>query len=209
MTNYFYINCDKLNKIPKANKENWLAEIKLLKNEITQNAKVLQVGCMDGTRIISLLKARSDLNITGLDIEKEFLAIARENLKKQHLKAQLVEGDITKRLPLSGFDYVICLNNTLGYIRDDKTATENMKRLGKKVVISVYGEKFTDDLGLAYFKSIGLKINRIEDNIFQTDDSDNIKRYTRNEVNSWGGEVTETPIGYYCVIDAAAGSASS
>lgn len=200
MKKSFYINCDELNKIPKVNKENWLTEIRLLKKGLFQNAKVLQVGCMDGTRIISLLKTRPDLNITGLDIEKEFLAIARENLKREHLKVGFVEGDVTKTLPLSGFDYVICLNNTLGYIRDDKTAIENMKRLGNKVVVSVYGEKFTDDLGLAYFKSIGLNIKRIKDNIFQTDGFDDIKRYTRNEVNSWGGEVTETPVGYFCVI---------
>ncbi len=156
---------------------------------------------MDGTRIISLLKVRPDLIITGLDIEKKLLDIARDNLKTAHLKAELIEGDITKPLPLSGFDYVICLNNTLGYINDEQTAIENMKKLGKKLILSVYGEKFTDDLGLAYFKSLGLKIKQIKDNIFQAKGFGNIKRYTRNEVNSWGGEVIETPIGYFCVIE--------
>ena len=201
MGNYFYINCDKLDNIPKINRDNWLAEIELLKKEIPQKAKVLQVGCMDGTRIISLLRVRPDLVITGLDIAKRLLDIAKDNLKVANLKAGLVEGDITQSLPLSGFDYVICLNNTLGYINDEHIAIENMKRLGKKVILSVYGEKFTNDLGLAYFKSIGLKIKQIKDDIFQAEGFGNIKRYTRIEVNSWGGEVTETPIGYFCVID--------
>ena len=201
MGNYFYIKCDKLDNIPKSNRDNWLAEIELLKKEIPQNAKVLQVGCMDGTRIISLLRVRPDLVITGLDIEKELLDIARDNLKTTHLKAELVEGDITKTLPLSGFDYAICLNNTLGYISDEHTVIENMKKLGKKVILSVYGEKFTDNLGLAYFKSVGLKIKQVKDNIFQAEGFGNIKRYTWNEVNSWGGKITETPIGYFCVID--------
>ena len=198
----FCINCDKLDKLPKANKDNWLAEIELLKRELPQNAKVLQVGCVAGARIIALLKVRLDLVITGLDIEKKLLDIAKDNLKIAHLKAELVEGDITKPLPLSCFDYVICLNNTLGYISDEYAAIENMKKLGKKVILSVYGEKFTDDIGLAYFESIGLKIRQIKDNIFQAEGFVNIKRYTRNEVNKWGGKITETPIGYFCVVDA-------
>ena len=200
MENTFYVNCDKLENIPESNKNNWLAETELLKKEICQYAKVLQVGCMDGTRIISLMKLRPDLFITGLDIEKSLIDIAKDNLKTACFKAKLVEADITKPLPLSDFDYVICLNNTLGYIADEKKAIENMKIIGEKVILSVYGEKFTDDIALAYFKSIGLIIQNIKDNSFYAKDFGNIKRYTRNEVDSWDGKVIETPIGYFCVI---------
>jgi SAM-dependent methyltransferase len=197
----FCLSCDELNKLPEANKDNWLAEIELLKKGLPQKANVLQVGCMDGTRIIHLLKVRPDLIITGLDIEKDLLALAKENLKGTNLKVNLVEGDITKPLPFSNFDYVICLNNTLGYIDDEYMAIENMKKMGKKLILSVYSEKFTDELGLTYFKAIGLKINQIKDNIFQAERFINIKRYARDEVNRWSGEVIETPIGYFCIIN--------
>ena len=195
-----YINCDILDKIPELNRKNWVYETDLLKKELSRNAKVLQIGCMDGTRIISLLNARLDLKITGLEIEKEILDIAKENLKKGGLKAELIHGDITKPLNLSGFDYAICLNNTLGYIKQEKKAIENMKKIGGKVVISVYGEKFTDEIAKQYFSSINLEIDRIENNIFHLNGFADVKRYTKEDVMKWKGKAIETPLGYFCII---------
>lgn len=200
MKNSFYIHCDELNRIPKMNKDNWLTEIKLLSNDLFENSTVLQVGCMDGTRIVNLLRVRPDLKITGLDIEKKFLVIAKDKLEKEGLSAELVEGDITKTLPLKKFDYVLCLNNTLGYIKEYVKAFEKMKALGKRVIISVYGERFTDGLAVSYFNSLGLKVKEIKNNIIHTDDFGNIKRFSCEEVKSWMGVVLDTPLGYYCKI---------
>ncbi|MFH1586268.1 MAG: class I SAM-dependent methyltransferase [Candidatus Diapherotrites archaeon] len=198
--NEVYIKCDELDNIPKPNKENWLFEIELLKKELSLNASVLQVGCMDGTRMIALLRARPDLKITGLDMEKGMVEASKRNLKKVGLKAELVLGDITKPQSVSGFDYVICLNNTLGYIPEQEKAIENMKELGKTVILSVYGKKFTDKLAKEYFKSINLELKGIENNVFHTKEFVNIKRYLEEEVEKWNGRIIETPIGYFCII---------
>lgn len=198
--NDVYIKCDELDNIPKPNKNNWLYEIELLKKELPLNAKVLQVGCMDGTRIIALLKGRPDLIITGLDIEQDMIELSRKNLDKAGLKAQFVNQDITKPSPLSGFDYVSCLNNTLGYVTNEEKAIANMKKMGKNVILSVYGEKFTDGLALEYFKSINLEVIGVEKNIFHTKEFVNVRRYTLKDVKKWDGRIIETPIGYFCVL---------
>jgi hypothetical protein len=67
-------------------------------------------------------------------------------------------------------------------------------------VISVYGEKFSDDLAKEYFESIGLSIDNIQGNTFVMEDFTKVKRYDRQTVDNWGGEVTETPVGYFCEL---------
>jgi SAM-dependent methyltransferase len=195
-----YINCDVLKKIPKLNRENWLKETELLEIELPKKAHVLQVGSMDGTRVISLLEARPDLLITGLEIEAYFVNLAKEKIAASNLKAEFVHGDITDPSNLLRFDYVVCLNNTLAYIPDQKKAIQGMKKLGKAVIISVYGEKFNDDRAAAYFKSIKLEIDHMTKDHFFMKNFTKIRRYSKKDVSTWGGKVTETPIGYFCVL---------
>lgn len=192
---------DQLEILPKLNRENWLFEVEFLVKELSPNAKVLQVGCMDGTRIISLLNRRPDLQITGLDIEKKYLRMAEQNIADAGFEAQLVLGDITKPPQLESFNYIICLNNTLGYIPDYEKAVANMRRLGETVIISVYGEKFTDGLAREYFQTIGSEVKNIDGNDIHTKDFGTVKRLSRKEVDSWQGYTQETPIGHVSVIN--------
>ena len=197
-----YVNCDVLEDIPKQNRDNWLKEIDLLQLELPQNAHVLQVGSMDGTRAIRLLTARPDLKITGLEIEASLVELAKQKVAAAGLRADFIHGDITDPPTLPRFDYAICLNNTLGYIPEQEKAIAGMKKLGKVVIISVYGEKFDDDLARAYFESIKLEIDRIENDNLIMKDFTTVKRYSKQEVESWNGKITETPIGYFCVLNA-------
>lgn len=196
-----YVKCDELDNIPKPNKDNWLYEVKLLSEILPKNAKVLQVGCMDGTKAIAILKERPDLIFTGIDIEQDMVNLYKKNLSKEGFNVDVILGDIVDDLSISGFDYVICLNNTLGYISEEKKAIENMKKIGKHVIISVYGEKFDDKLGGEYFKSINLEIESVKDNFFHSKEFVNIKRYTLDEVKKWNGKIIDTVIGYFCVIE--------
>jgi len=195
-----YVNCDVLENLPKPNRENWLCEIELLRNQFPQNAKVLQVGSMDGTRIIHLLKARPDLDITGLEVERSLVNIAKRKIAAAGLGANFVCGDITNSPHLPRFDYVICLNNTLGYISEEERAIAEMRKLGKAAIISVYGEKFTDALARKYFTSLNLTTDRIEKDRFMLREFTSVKRYARKEVESWNAKITETPLGYFCVL---------
>lgn len=193
------IRWDKLDVLPKQNRVNWLFELKLLEREISKNASVLQVGCADATRMIAILERRPDLKITGLDIEKSFIPLAKKKLQNSGLNAHLIYGDITHPPKMVTFDWVICLNNTLGYIADDRRAIENMKKLGKKVIVSVYGERFDNELARDYFRAINMGDVTISNNTMKTERG-TVKRYTRDEVESWGGKIIDTPIGYFVGI---------
>lgn len=140
--NAFYLNCDRLDKIPAINKQNWLFEFDLQRKLLPQNATVLQVGSMDATRIIEMLELRPDLRIIGLEIEKDFIALAKENLRRADFQAGMIEADITKFRSPTRYDYVTCLNNTLGYISGTEAAVAHMKETGNTVFVSVYGETF-------------------------------------------------------------------
>jgi SAM-dependent methyltransferase len=142
------------------------------------------------------------LKITGLEIEAPLVELAKQKIAAAGLRADFVHGDITVPPTLPRFDYVICLNNTLGYIPEQEKAIAGMKKLGKVVVISVYGEKFDNDLARAYFESIKLEVDRIENDNLVMKDFTTVKRYSKKEVESWGGKITKTPIGYFCVLNA-------
>ena len=195
-----YIHADRLENLPAQSRENYLYETDLLQKELPHDANVLQVGSMDGMRIIRLLALRPDLKLTGLELEDELVKVAKQNATKANIHAKFITGDITVPPELQQFDYVICLNNTLGYISNQQKAIEEMKKLGKVVVISVYGEKFDDELAREYFLALNLKIEDIKNNDFIMKDFTKVKRYTKEEVVSWDGKVRETPIGFYCVI---------
>jgi hypothetical protein len=100
--------------------------------------------------------------------------------------ARIVQGDITDPPELGHFDWIVCLNHTLGYIADEGEAIANMRLLGDRLAISVYGERFDDVLAERYFRVIG-------------EDGTVVRRYTRADVQAWGGEIVETPLGYLCL----------
>ncbi|HRY82547.1 MAG TPA: class I SAM-dependent methyltransferase [Candidatus Moranbacteria bacterium] len=195
-----YVNCDVLENIPKPNRDNWLKEIDLLRLMLPKNARVLQVGSMDGARAIRLLEVRPDLKITGLEIEASLVELAKQKIAIAGLCVNFIHGDITNPPALPHFDYVICLNNTLGYIPEQDKSIAKMKELGKVIIISVYGEEFDNGLAQEYFKSINLKINCIKNDSFIMEDFTAIKRYSKKEVESWGGKIIKTPVGYFSII---------
>lgn len=163
---YSYLRCDQLEKLPIICRDNWLFELDYLADSLPIKSNIIQVGCMDGTRLLSLLNRRPDLNCTGLDCEADLLELAKEKLNDFEVKLVLV--DITKYRPVTNedkFDYAICLNNTLGYIDDAESAVNNMKSLGKTVINSVYGEEFTNDLAKDYFECLGINILSVKENV--------------------------------------------
>lgn len=195
-----FVRCDELENLPEPNRLNYLAELELLDGLLPSGASVLQVGSMDGQRIIRLSEMRPDLVLSGLEIEGELVELARSNIAAAGVDATIVLGDVTQPPRLSQFDFVLCLNNTLGYIDDVDAALREMRRVGDTAIVSVYGEAFGDELAVDYFKSIGLVVDRVEDNTIHVAGFGLVKRFARDEVESWGGKLVETPIGYTSII---------
>lgn len=70
------------------------------------------------------MKVRPDLKFTGIEIEESLVELARKNVISAGLDAEFIHGDITNPPLLSMYDYVICLNNTLGYIPEQEKAID-------------------------------------------------------------------------------------
>ncbi len=196
-----YTHCDELEKLPEKHRLNWLYEFDRLCDLLPKGATVLQVGSMDGSRILRFLKKRPDLRITGLEIDRELADVSRENIEASAMNAEIVTGDITAPPPtLKKYQHVLCLNHTLGYIPDQESALRNMRKLGDSVIVSVYGEKFTDALAHEYFSALGLEIDEIVPDLIKFKDFTSVKRYTRNDIEAWNGRIEETPLGYLCIL---------
>jgi SAM-dependent methyltransferase len=193
-----YVLCDDLDNIPKLNRLNYEYETELLTQILPNSATVLQIGSMDGMRVIRLLTIRPDLKITGLEIEKPLVELARKNIAAAKLSATFELGDITSPPNLPTFDYAVCLNNTLGYIPDEKLALAGMKKLGRHAIVSVFGEKFTPILAKEYFDSLKLKLQNVSDGYFGLQNFTKVKRYTKGSVANWNSQIHATPLGYFC-----------
>jgi len=89
-----YRHADELEGLSAPNRENYLYETRLLQQELPQNATVLQVGSMDGMRIIWLLEVRLDLSLTGLEVESSLIKIAEKNITSTNRNVKFVTGDI-------------------------------------------------------------------------------------------------------------------
>lgn len=157
---------------------------------------MLQVGSMDGVRAIRLLQSRADLELSGLEIEPKLVDYAVGNVRDAGLYVEFVIGDITVPPPLPAFDFVVCLNHTLGYISDETAAINGMKSLGKEIIVSVYGEMFDDDAAHAYFDTLKMPIVATTPQAFRMHGDWSVKRYSRADVDRWNGEIVETPLGY-------------
>jgi SAM-dependent methyltransferase len=191
-----FTNCDVLEQLPLLNRENYEFETDYLVRTLPQSATVLQVGSMDGTRASRILEQRPDLQYTGLDISDALVSLARVTAPN----ATFVLGDITDPPEIGPFDYVICLNHTLGYIEEVDVAIAKIKELGTHVVVSVYGEAFDEDTAVDYFETLGLEIGGVGATEFDMANGWVIHRFTESNVKQWDGTVVKTPLGYLVEI---------
>lgn len=91
--------------------------------------KILEVGCGRGFYLKTLITAWPDLQVTGLDLNEKYLAVAKKFLGNS--KVKLARGDATK-LPFkaNSFDRIIA-TEILEHIPDDEKALEEMYRVLK------------------------------------------------------------------------------
>ena len=61
--------------------------------------KAIDLGCGTGTNVITL--ARAGWHVTGVDFVPKAISIAKQKLKKEHLQANLLVGDVTKLKDIS------------------------------------------------------------------------------------------------------------
>ena len=108
------------------------SEYKIISDMITNNTRVLDVGCDDGT-LMELLKKNKNVDIRGIEISKEKVQICiAKGLTVLEGNAEL---DL-KQFPNHSFDYVV-LGQTLQAFINPEIVIKELLRVGKKAVITI------------------------------------------------------------------------
>ncbi len=107
-------------------------EYKIISDLIEKDAKVLDVGCDDGT-LMEFLKKNKNVNIRGIEISKEKVhtCIAKG--------LTVIEGNAEfdlKQFPNDSFDYVV-LGQTLQAFINPEIVIKELLRVGNRAIVTI------------------------------------------------------------------------
>ncbi|MDA9697789.1 methionine biosynthesis protein MetW [Candidatus Pelagibacter sp.] len=107
-------------------------EYQIISNIITENSRVLDVGCDDGN-LMEFLKQNKKVDIRGIEISKKKVQICISK------GLTVIEGNAEldlKQFPNESFDYVI-LGQTLQAFVSPEIVIKELLRVGKKAIVTI------------------------------------------------------------------------
>ena len=108
------------------------SEYKIIADIITDNTRVLDVGCDDGS-LMEFLKKDKNLDIRGIEISKEKVQTCISK------GLTVIEGNAEfdlKQFPDNSFDYVV-LSQTLQAFINPEIVIKELLRIGKKAIVTI------------------------------------------------------------------------
>ena len=108
------------------------SEYKIIADIITENTRVLDVGCNDGS-LMEFLKKNKNIDIRGIEISKEKVQTCISK------GLTVIEGDAEfdlKQFPDKSFDYVI-LGQTLQAFINPEIVIKELLRIGNKAIVTI------------------------------------------------------------------------
>ena len=108
------------------------SEYKIISEIITEKARVLDVGCDDGS-LMEFLKKERNVDIRGIEISKKKVQICISK------GLTVIEGDAEfdlKQFPDNSFDYVV-LGQTLQAFINPEIVIKELLRVGKKAIVTI------------------------------------------------------------------------
>ena len=164
MKNIYNINTWEkvLSDLPPAYKKWFIAEKKYLRESITKNANVLEIGCGEGRSIKDILSVTE--NIVGIDIDSQGVEKTKK-LFKNYSKIKILRMDgINLSFEDSSFDYVLCMTTFANFGDKKYKILKEMKRVVKKdgfIIISVFSEEAFEHR-IALYHKIKFPLKKIE-----------------------------------------------
>lgn len=150
MTNYYsnLLNSNKLQRCyeiaPVRVKQFLEAEIAFVLNGVSQNDKILDLGCGYGRVAIRLLEKAK--KVIGIDISKDNIHLAKKNVGNNENCEFYKMNAIDLKFADNFFDTVICVQNGISAFNVNplKLMKESIRvtRKGGTVLFSTYSEKF-------------------------------------------------------------------
>ena len=114
--------------------------------ELAPGQRVLDVGCGPGRHSLAL--ARRGIEVLGVDLSEDFVALAREAAGAEGLPARFEVGDVRELASDGGFDAVLCLcQGGFGLLggRDEPRAFERIAaavRPGGRLALTAFSAAF-------------------------------------------------------------------
>ena len=108
------------------------SEYNIIADIITEDSKVLDVGCDDGT-LMEILKISKNVNIRGIEISKQKVQTCISK------GLTVIEGNAEfdlKQFPENSFDYVV-LGQTLQAFVNPEIVIKELLRVGKKAIVTI------------------------------------------------------------------------
>ena len=108
------------------------SEYKIIADIITENTRVLDVGCDDGS-LMEFLKKEKNVDIRGIEISKKKVQTCISK------GLTVIEGDAEfdlKQFPDKSFDYVV-LGQTLQAFINPEIVIKELLRVGNKAVVTI------------------------------------------------------------------------
>tara|TARA_B100001063_G_scaffold100351_1_gene93736 strand:- start:331 stop:927 length:597 start_codon:yes stop_codon:yes gene_type:complete len=108
------------------------SEYKIIADMITENCRVLDVGCDDGS-FMEFLKKSKNVDIRGIEISKNKVQTCISK------GLTVIEGNAEfdlKQFPNNSFDYVV-LGQTLQAFINPEAVIKELLRVGKKAIVTV------------------------------------------------------------------------
>jgi ubiquinone/menaquinone biosynthesis C-methylase UbiE len=147
-----------LENLPKSYADWFNDEEKFLRNEITPNSKVLEVGCGEG-RSLRYIQDITE-KIVGIDNDPKAIKDTKKNIKKGEFL--VADG---RALPFedNSFDFILCMTTPANFGDEKQKFYSEMKRIinnDGQILLSVFNEDAMEER-LKLYKKVNALVKKI------------------------------------------------